>query len=136
MPHTLQILTVALKREEDVLLARRRGREISHFLGFSTGDMTRITTALSEVARNAVEYGGGGRLTFAIESQPLCRQELVIRVIDEGPGIPDVEAVLSADFKSHTGMGVGVRGSRSLMDRFAISATNGHGTTVTMAKSM
>src|SRR5688500_7628950 len=129
------VLTVAIHREQDILLARQRARLISQFLGFSTGDMTRITTALSEIARNAFEYGGGGKVTFAIEDQP-SGQDLVIRVRDEGPGIADVEAVLSPDFRSRTGMGIGIKGSRGLMDGFAITSTPGGGTTVTMAKTI
>ncbi|HEY6218824.1 MAG TPA: ATP-binding protein, partial [Gemmatimonadaceae bacterium] len=136
MKPAIAILSVGIKREEDVLLARGRGREIGKFLGFSTGDLTRVTTALSEIARNAFEYGGGGRVTFAVESQSPGRQALVIRVIDQGPGIPDVDAVLSPDFHSRTGMGIGVRGSKGLMDSFTITSTNGHGTTVTMAKAL
>src|ERR1043165_8974840 len=136
MAAIIPLLTVAIKREDDVLLVRRRGREISKFLGFSNGDITRITTAISEVARNAYEYGGGGKATFAIEPQPLDGQDLVIRLIDEGIGIADVQAVLAPEFRSRTGLGVGIRGSRSLMDRFAISSTNGHGTTVMMAKAL
>ena len=130
------VLTVAIGREHDILLARQRARQISQFLGFSTGDTTRITTALSEMARNAFEYAGGGKATFAIEDQAPDRQELVLSVLDEGPGIADVEAVLSRDYKSRTGMGIGIKGSRALMDRFALSSFVGRGTAVTMAKTL
>ena len=130
------LLTVAMQGEPDMLVARQRGRQISQFLGFSSGDTARITTALSEIARNAIEYGGGGTVAFAIEGQALDRQDLVIRVVDKGPGIADVKAVLSHDFKSRTGMGIGIKGSRALMDRFVITSTADAGTTVLMAKRL
>ena len=136
MSATVLLLTVAIRRENDILLARQRARQISQFLGFSSGDAARITTALSEVARNAFEYAGGGTATFAIEGRALDRQDLVIRVVDEGAGIADTRAVLSADFKSRTGLGIGLKGSRVLMDRFEITSVVGHGTTVVMAKRL
>ncbi|HEX8945909.1 MAG TPA: ATP-binding protein, partial [Gemmatimonadaceae bacterium] len=89
MSATVLLLTVAIRRENDILLARQRARQISQFLGFSSGDAARITTALSEVARNAFEYAGGGTATFSIEGRALDRQDLVIRVVDEGAGIAD-----------------------------------------------
>ena len=128
------LLTVSIRREHDILLLRQRGRQISQFLGFSTVDIVRITTALSEMGRNAFEYGGGGTVAFAIETKALDRQELVIRVQDNGAGIADVPSVLSPAFKSRTGMGIGIKGSRSLMDRFEITSVVGKGTTVVMAK--
>jgi anti-sigma regulatory factor (Ser/Thr protein kinase) len=128
------LLTVAIRREHDILLLRQRGRQIGQFLGFSTVDIVRITTALSEMARNAFEYGGGGSVAFGVETQAADRQELVIRVQDKGAGIADVQRVLSPSFKSRTGMGIGIKGSRSLMDRFTITSAPGKGTTVVMAK--
>jgi signal transduction histidine kinase len=136
MPASIPISTVVIRREEDILLARQRTRQISQFLGFSNGDTTRITTALSEVARNAFDYAAGGAVAFSVENQPLNRQDLVLRVTDEGPGIPDVPAVLRADFKSRTGMGIGIKGSRALMDRFTITSAAGKGTVVVMAKAL
>src|SRR5690242_6975684 len=136
MRSPVPLLTVALRREGDILLARQRARQISLFLGFSSGDTTRITTALSEIARNALEYGGGGTVEFVIEGRALDREDLVIRVVDEGGGIADVPAVLSAQFRSRTGMGIGIKGSLALMDRFKITSTVGRGTTVVMAKTL
>lgn len=130
----MPVLTVAIRREQDVLLARQRARHIARFLGFSIGDMTRITTALSEIARNALEYGGGGTVTFIVERVKSGRQELVIRVEDRGRGIADVAAVLSPTYRSSTGMGVGISGSRALVDRFVLNSVVGGGTSVTMSK--
>ena len=133
MPVSLPILTVAIRTEGDLLLARRRARHIAQSLGFTTGDTTRIVTALSEITRNAFEYSGNGAVAFAIDNSA-SNQELVIRVTDQGAGIADVAAVLSPQFQSRRGMGVGIRGSRALMDRFVITSTVGQGTTVMMSK--
>lgn len=132
----IAVLNVAIRREQDILLARQRARLIARFLGFSAGDVTRITTALSEIARNAFEYGGGGSAAFLIDSTSGDRQQLVIRVADEGPGIADVASVLDAGFQSSTGMGIGIRGSRALMDTFEITSDPGRGTSVVMAKDV
>jgi signal transduction histidine kinase len=131
---SVPLLTVMLRRESDILLARQRARQVSQFLGFTPADTTRITTALSEMARNALEYGGGGSVSFAIESRALDREDLVLRVVDEGPGIADLPAVLGGRFRSRDGMGIGIKGSRALMDAFTIKSGAGQGTTVEMAK--
>jgi signal transduction histidine kinase len=132
----LPVVSVAIRREQDLLLVRQRARQISQFLGFSSSDATRITTALSEIGRNAFEYGGGGRADFGVGVGVSGRQELVIVVKDDGVGIASVEAVLAPDFRSRTGMGIGIRGSRVLMDRFEIVSRADEGTTVTMAKTL
>ena len=136
MESTLPILTVAIRTEDDLLLARRRARQIAQYLGFSAGDTTRIVTALSEISRNAFEYAGGGSVAFAIDAHEADQQELMLRVSDHGAGIADVAAVLSPQFQSRTGMGVGLRGSRALMDRFEISSVVGKGTTIEMSKRL
>lgn len=125
------LITVAIRREYDMLLARHRGRRICQLLGFSNGDTTRIATALSEVARNAFEYAGGGNASFSIEGNG-NGQELVICVADEGKGIADVSALLSDE---HPSLAVGLRGSRALMDRLELTSHSG-GTTVTMGKQL
>jgi signal transduction histidine kinase len=127
-------MTVALRRENDLLLARQRARQLTQLLGFSTGDSTRITTALAEIARNALTYGRGGTVAFVIEDEQHGAQALAVHVTDEGPGIADLETILSGKYGSTTGMGVGITGSRALMDRFQIETTPGKGTRVRMSK--
>jgi anti-sigma regulatory factor (Ser/Thr protein kinase) len=136
MTQPVQISSVMVRRENDLLLARQCCRQICQFLGFTAGDCTRITTALSEIARNAFEYGGGGSVTFAVDDTQLDRQGLLITVVDSGRGIADIAAVLASEFKSTTGMGVGITGARALMDRFSITSEPGVGTTVTMLKAL
>lgn len=136
MPRNIPLLTIVIRREYDMLLARYRARQISQFLGFSVGDTTRITTAVSEVVRNAYEYAGGGTASFAVERGALERQELVVRVSDEGGGIADVDAVMADRAAFSDDPGIGIRGSRVLMDRFTLTSAVGAGTTVEMAKEL
>ena len=132
----IPLITVALRRENDLLFARQRARQITQLLGFSTGDSTRITTALAEIARNALQYGGGGTVGFFIEDEQHGLQSLAVQITDQGPGIPEMETILAGDYGSQTGMGVGITGSRALMDRFHIETTPGAGTRVRMAKTL
>ena len=125
------ILTVALIEEGDIVVARQRARHIAGLLGFEAQDQTRIATAVSEIARNATMYGGGGRIDFAVTQDTPAKFRIVVQ--DRGAGINDLDAVLEGRFKSTTGMGVGIAGTRRLMDRFEI-VTSAAGTTVTLGK--
>ena len=131
---TLPILTVALIEEADIVAARQRARQIAMLLGFEAQDQTRIATAVSEIARNATTYGGGGRIEFSIEKGD--KPGLVIRISDKGPGIADVDAILEGRFKSNSGMGVGISGTRRLMDRFELNSRPRVGTTVVLGKRL
>jgi signal transduction histidine kinase/CheY-like chemotaxis protein len=126
------LIAVPIKHEHDVVAARQRSRLIADQLGFDKIDQTRIATAVSEIARNAFQYAGGGRVEFSLEGET-PPQLLVIRVTDRGPGIANVRHVLSGDYRSKTGMGIGVAGARRLMDRFEIDSTPA-GTSVTLSK--
>ncbi|MGE5835356.1 MAG: ATP-binding protein, partial [Acidobacteriota bacterium] len=129
---TAPLVTVAIRQEHDVVAARQRSRLIAELLGFDKIDQTRIATAVSEIARNAFAYAGGGRVEFTLEgSSP--PQLLLITVTDRGPGIANVRAVLSGDYRSSTGMGIGIAGTRRLMDRFEIESSSS-GTAVTLTK--
>ena len=128
------IMTVALIEEADIVAARQRARQIAGLLGFEAQDQTRIATAVSEIARNATTYGGGGQIKFGIEQTET--PSLVIRVSDKGPGVADIDAILEGRFNSTTGMGVGISGTRRLMDRFEIDSRPGNGTTVVLGKRL
>src|SRR5256885_16892828 len=108
------ILSVAIKYEHDVVAARQRARQIAGLLGFDSQDQTRIATAVSEIARNAVGYGGGGRIDFSVEGQTRP-QIFTIRVRDRGPGIAELDTILSGRYQSSTGMGLGIVGAKRLM---------------------
>jgi signal transduction histidine kinase/DNA-binding response OmpR family regulator len=131
----VRVLIVALERETDIVLARQRTRKIAALAGFDTHDQTRITTALSEIARNAWEYGRGGRVEYWLIGEPPT-QALEIVVQDRGGGIADVESILSGAYRSITGMGLGILGARRLMDKFEIDTAPGRGTVVRMAKNL
>lgn len=128
------ILTVEMTLEQHVVLARQRARQIAKALAFDSQDQTRVSTAVSEIARNAVRYARGGRVEFSLGDGPPAA--LIVRVLDRGPGIADVPAILDGRYHSNTGMGMGILGARRLMDSFAITSTPGHGTQVVMAKTL
>src|SRR5262245_38039284 len=98
------ILAVIIAYEHDVVAARQRARQIAAGIGFDVTEHTRIATAVSEIARNAYAYAGGGRVEFAIEGK-LAPQLLSVRIIDKGPGISNLDEVLSGRYRSQTGMG-------------------------------
>ena len=132
----IPLITVALKRENDLLFARQRARQLTHHLGFSTGDSTRVTTALAEIARNALVYGGGGSVAFFLEDDRHGVQSLALDIVDTGPGIGDLDTILAGKYGSQTGMGVGITGSRALMDCFDIDSSADGGTRVRMSKRL
>lgn len=132
----IPLITVALRRENDLLLARQRARQISQLAGFSPGDSTRITTAVAEIARNALVYGCGGTVAFLMEGDGKEPQSLAVHVSDDGPGISGLDTILAGEYGSKTGMGVGITGSRALMDEFSIETTVGAGTRVLMSKRL
>jgi anti-sigma regulatory factor (Ser/Thr protein kinase) len=127
------ILSLAVRYEHDVVAARQRARQIAGLLGFDAQDQTRIATAVSEIARNAFAYAGGGRVEFLVEGQT-APQLFLVRISDQGPGIADLPQILEGDYRSSTGMGLGLVGARRLMDHFDISSTPGRGTTVVLKK--
>ncbi|MEM5438085.1 ATP-binding protein [Paraburkholderia diazotrophica] len=130
---TTPILRIRLDTEEDVVAARRKARSIAAGLGFSPLDQTRIASAVSEIARNAFEYAHGGEVSFAL-NDTAKPQAFQIDVRDKGPGIRDLESVLDGTYRSPTGMGLGIAGSRRLMDHCAIESSAQRGTTVSMAR--
>jgi signal transduction histidine kinase/ActR/RegA family two-component response regulator len=129
------ILTVTIKYEHDVVAARRRARQIAALLGFDPQDQSRIATAVSEIARNAFNYANGGNVEFRVEGGA-AQQALLIEVKDQGQGIPDLESVLQGQFRSSTGMGLGIMGARRLMDACEIRSSAGGGTNVLMKKNL
>jgi signal transduction histidine kinase/CheY-like chemotaxis protein len=128
-----RLLLVALEHEPDIVLVRKRTRRIAELLGFDRQDQTRITTAISELARNAFEYAGVGRAEFRVRDDATAPVFEII-ISDKGPGIADLDAVLSGSHISQKGMGVGLRGARRLMDAFHIESRLGVGTTVRVLK--
>lgn len=129
----LPIITVPLQVNQDVVVCRQRAGQIAELLGLDRLDQTRVSTAISEIARNAFTYAGAGTVDFAVEHAE-DESWLSVTVTDQGPGIADVDTVLAGGYRSATGMGLGIVGSCRLMDRFAVETGPGSGTRVTMAK--
>lgn len=132
---TLQILKVEIRYEHDIVLARQRARSIAELLGFDSNEQTRVATAVSEIARNAFRYAKGGEVEFLLEERDRP-QVFLARIKDRGPGIADLAAVLEGRYRSTTGMGLGITGTRRLMDYFHIESAAGTGTTVLLGKKI
>src|SRR5277367_1875436 len=98
------ILTLAIGCEYDTVAARQRARQIARLLGFDAQDQTRISTAVSEIARNAFNYAGGGRVEYLLEGRT-APQLFIIRIRDSGPGVQDLENILEGRYKSSSAMG-------------------------------
>ncbi len=127
----LSVFHLLLRTERDVVQARQRAREVAAELGLDNQDQIRMATATSEIARNAFRYARNGKVQFAVGlDEP---QHLEVTVSDSGPGIANLDEVLAGRYKSTTGMGMGIVGTRRLMDDFAIDTTSA-GTTVRMVK--
>jgi signal transduction histidine kinase/CheY-like chemotaxis protein len=126
-----ELARVELRYDEGVVTARQIARDVAEQLGFDRLEQTRIATAVSELARNARRYAGGGQVRLRCTAD-----ELQVEVSDSGPGIPNLEQILRGEYTSSTGLGRGLVGVRLLMDEFEISAPAGGGTRVTVAKRL
>jgi len=122
-----------IRSEGDVVTGRQAARAWATELGFRLVDRTRIMTAASELGRNTFRYGGGGTLTLEkIEEGPRAGLRLIFE--DLGPGIPDIDEAMRDGFTTGQGMGLGLGGSRRLVDQFEIVSSIGKGTQVTLIK--
>lgn len=128
---SIPIVQLALRSERDVVQARQRAREVAAELGLDYQDQIRMATATSEIARNAFRYARNGNVTFSLELKH--PQRLEVTVSDSGPGIANLDEILEGRYKSETGLGMGIIGTRRLMDEFEIAAA-ATGTTIRMAK--
>jgi serine/threonine-protein kinase RsbT len=124
---------VRLGSEHDILTARQRGRELAEQRGFSSSDLTLIATAISEVARNIVEYAGAGEILVSVLENG-DREGILVVASDQGPGIADISQAMQDGFSTSRSLGLGLPGARRLMDEFEIVSEVGKGTQVTMRK--
>jgi serine/threonine-protein kinase RsbT len=118
---------------EDVVRVRQAVRTKAVAAGFSLVDQTKIITAASEIARNTVDYGGGGTLVLETlrEGQ---RHGVRLTFADQGPGIPDLDRALTDGYTTGGGLGLGLSGAKRLCNEFAVKSTVGEGTIVTLAR--
>ncbi|HEV2576305.1 MAG TPA: anti-sigma regulatory factor [Acidobacteriaceae bacterium] len=125
--------TLAVRTSEDVVTVRTSVRKLAADLRFGIVDQTKIVTAASEIARNTIDYGHGGNLRMDVLNNGLKRGLRLI-FADQGPGIKDIQQAMTDGFTSGSGMGLGLGGTRRLMDEFDIASKLNEGTTVTITK--
>lgn len=129
----IPILTVDLKDDRDVVVVRQRARQISRMVGFDAVTQTRVATAVSEIARRAVEHAGGGSILLGVDP---TESLFTIRVTDRGPGIQRNAQVLDHTYAADPERGVGLIAARRLSERFDVHSDPGYGTTVTLGWSL
>lgn len=126
-------IRVPIHSETDIVVARQSGRTLASEIGFSGSELTVIATAISEVARNIVNYAKSGEIVLQ-RVQNGKRSGLLIIARDQGPGIADIDLALQDGYSTSSGLGLGLPGARRLMDELEIVSEVGKGTTITMRK--
>ncbi len=125
--------TLPIRSSADVVIARQIARDWAAELGFGLVDQTKLVTAASELARNTVDYGGGGTVRFeALNDGP--RRGLRLIFEDKAPGIPDIELALKDGYTTGSGLGLGLSGSKRLVNDFEITSRVGEGTRVAITR--
>jgi serine/threonine-protein kinase RsbT len=122
-----------LQSDVDVVVARRGVRDWAAELGLSMLDLTKVVTAASELARNAVVHGGGGTMCLQVVRQDM-RQGLRVTFKDSGPGIPEIELAMRDGYTTGNGMGIGLPGAKRLVNEFDLASTPSSGTCVTIVR--
>jgi serine/threonine-protein kinase RsbT len=126
-------IRVVIRTDADVVTARQEARTLGASLGFSSTDLTLLATAISEVARNITTYAGEGELRLRVLDED-GRHGIEVLASDEGPGIADVELAMQDGYTTGNGLGLGLPGTRRLVDDFDLQTTPGAGTTVRLVK--
>lgn len=130
---SMQSGTFAIRSEQDVVLGRQAVRKLALECGLRLVDLTKLVTAVSELARNTVIYGGGGDMDWAIVEEGMRKGvRLIFR--DNGPGIPDLKLAMTDGWTSGSGLGLGLTGAKRLVDQFEIQSAPGQGTRITITK--
>jgi serine/threonine-protein kinase RsbT len=127
-PNSLPLLT-----EQDIVLARQMVRKLTRDLAFSLVDQTKMVTAASELARNALVHGGGGSLVWECPTDG-AKKGLRLTFADKGPGIANLELALTDGWTSGNGLGMGLSGAKRLVNEFDIDSQVGKGTRVTITR--
>jgi serine/threonine-protein kinase RsbT len=122
-----------IRSQEDIVRVRQTTRERAIAQGFSLVDQTKIVTAASELARNTLDYGGGGEVTIELLFEG-ARKGVRLTFVDRGPGIPDIEQALKDGFTTGNGLGLGLSGARRLSNEFSIESKPGEGTKIAIAR--
>jgi serine/threonine-protein kinase RsbT len=125
--------TASITTSGDIVKVRQLVRELTLSLGFSLVEQTKMVTAASELARNALDHGGGGKVQLQVLNNEM-RRGLKLTFIDEGPGIQDLEQALRDGFSTGSGMGLGLSGAKRLANEFEIESAPGKGTKVMITR--
>lgn len=125
--------TLSVRTAAEVVRVRHSVRKHAVELGFSLVEQTKIVTAASELARNMVDYGGGGTIVMEVVDDGM-RKGLRLTFEDRGPGIPDIEAALRDGYSTGSGMGLGLGGAKRLSNEFQIRSAPGEGTRVIIVR--
>lgn len=133
MTTVIEEVRVPIHSDVDILHARQQGRQMATGIGFTAVDQVATATAISELARNIVQYAKSGEVVLSLVEEGDKRGIMVV-ARDQGPGIPDLELALQGGYSSSGGLGLGLSGTRRLMDEFEIDSRVGKGTTVTVKK--
>lgn len=119
--------------EQDVVLARQTARKLAQECGMRLIDLTKLVTAVSELARNTMVYGGGGDMDWQILDEN-ARTGLRLTFRDEGPGIPDIKLAMTDGWTSGSGLGLGLTGAKRLVEEFELETEPGKGTRITITR--
>ena len=125
--------SLPITTSEHVVIVRQAVRQRAIEIGFSLVDQTKIVTAASELARNAIQHGGGGRVVLEVVSDGI-RRGLRLAFEDQGPGIADIQLAMKDGYSTAGGLGLGLSGAKRLSNEFAISSTPGSGTRVVITR--
>ncbi|WP_071459596.1 anti-sigma regulatory factor [Bacillus massilinigeriensis] len=128
-----ETIRIVINNEIDIVVARQKGRELSKAVHFGIVDQSRITTAISELARNIYLYASHGEIRLSIKEENR-KKGLEIIAEDKGPGIDDIRKALEDGYTTSNGLGAGLPGVKRLMDTFSIESVPGEGTKITALK--
>ena len=123
-----------IRTQNDIVVVRQRVRVFATEAGFGLIDQTKVVTAASELARNTLDYGQGGDVDLILLRNESMRRGIALVFSDQGPGIPNVDLALTDGYTSGGGLGMGLTGSRRLMNEFSLETELGKGTRVTVIK--
>jgi serine/threonine-protein kinase RsbT len=126
-------IRVAIRTDADVVTARQEARTMGAALGFTSTDLTLLATAISEIARNITTYAGEGEVALRVVREGV-RHGIEVKATDEGPGIANVELAMQDGYTTGNGLGLGLPGTRRLVDDFELDTTPGAGTRIRMVK--
>ena len=129
----VNIETISVADSGDIVVVRHAVRRQAVEINLSLVDQTKIVTAASELARNMLLYGGGGKVTFELLQEGV-RRGLRVQFVDAGPGIPDVDLAMRDGFTTGNGMGLGLGGAKRLVNEFSIESALGKGTRITITR--